>query len=97
MEQQGLQQMEIQVSRLEKYPDYVALLQRHIETTRQQVQRLEQALQSVGESPSSLKETVTSVAGSVGATVHGMFQDESSRTSMLVMPTNTSKLPPTAP
>jgi len=40
------------------------------------VQRLEQALQSVGESPSSLKETVTSVAGSVGATVHGMFQDE---------------------
>jgi ferritin-like metal-binding protein YciE len=76
MEQQGLQQMEAQVSRLEKYPDYVALLQRHIETTRQQVQRLEQALQSAGESPSSLKETVTSVAGSVGATVHGMFQDE---------------------
>src|SRR5215217_8617457 len=76
MEQQGLQQMEAQVSRLEKYPDYVALLHRHIETTRQQVQRVEQALQSVGESPSSLKETVTSVAGSVGATVHGVFQDE---------------------
>lgn len=76
MEQQGLQQMEIQVSRLEKYPDYAALLNRHIETTRQQVQRLEQALQSVGESASTLKETVTSIAGSVGATVHGMFQDE---------------------
>ncbi|MXQ14796.1 ferritin-like domain-containing protein [Microvirga makkahensis] len=76
MEQQGLQQMEIQVSRLERYPDYSALLSRHIETTRQQVQRLEQALQAAGESASTLKEAVTSAAGSVGATVHGLFQDE---------------------
>lgn len=76
MEQQGLQQMEIQVSRLEKYPDYVALLQRHIDTTRQQLQRLEQALGAAGESIATVKETVTSVAGSVGATVHGFFQDE---------------------
>jgi ferritin-like metal-binding protein YciE len=76
MEQQGLQQMETQVSRLERYPDYAALLQRHIGTTRQQLARLEQALQSAGEGISSIKETVTSVAGTVGATVHGMFQDE---------------------
>jgi ferritin-like metal-binding protein YciE len=76
MEQQGLQQMEIQVSRLEKYPDYAALLQRHIAITRHQVQRLEQALQSVNESAPTIKETVTSIAGSVGATVHGFFQDE---------------------
>ncbi|WP_230533600.1 ferritin-like domain-containing protein [Microvirga roseola] len=76
MEQQGLQQMEIQVSRLEKYPEYSALLQKHIETTRQQIQRIEQALQSAGESPPAVKEAVTSAAGSVGATVHGMFQDE---------------------
>ncbi len=48
MEQQGLQQMEAQVSRLESYPDYAALLRRHIETTREQLARLEQALQSVG-------------------------------------------------
>ncbi len=41
MEQQGLQQMEIQVSRLERYPDYAALLRQHIDTTRQQLQRLE--------------------------------------------------------
>jgi ferritin-like metal-binding protein YciE len=61
---------------LERYPDYVALLQRHIETTRQQLARLEQALQSAGESISSLKETVTTVAGTIGATVHGLFQDE---------------------
>ena len=76
MEQQGLQQMEAQVSRLERYPDYAALLQRHIETTRQQLARLEQALQGTGESISTIKETVTSVAGTVGAAVHGLFQDE---------------------
>src|SRR5215207_3670094 len=76
MEQQGLQQMEAQVSRLERYPDYVALLQRHIETTRQQLARLDQALQSAGESISTIKETVTAAAGTIGATVHGLFQDE---------------------
>src|SRR5918993_1309430 len=76
MEQQGLQQMEIQVSRLERYPDYAALLRQHIETTRGQIARLDQALQALGESPSTLKETVTSVVGTVGATVHAMAQDE---------------------
>jgi ferritin-like metal-binding protein YciE len=76
MEQQGLKQMELQVSRLERYPQYEALLRKHIETTRQQLARLEQALEASGESISAFKETVTSVAGTVGATVHGLFQDE---------------------
>jgi ferritin-like metal-binding protein YciE len=76
MEQQGLRQMETQVSRLEKYPDYAALLNRHIETTRRQLQRLEQALQAAGEGAATIKEAVTNVAGTVGATVHGLFQDE---------------------
>jgi ferritin-like metal-binding protein YciE len=76
LEQQGLQQMEIQVSRLEQYPDYAALLRGHIETTRGQIARLDRALQALGESPSTVKETVTSVVGTVGATVHAMAQDE---------------------
>jgi len=76
MEQQGLQQMETQVSRLERYHDYAALLNQHIGTARQQLQRLEQVLQSAGEGISSIKETVTTAAGTVGATVHGLFQDE---------------------
>ena len=76
LEQQGLQQLEMQVSRLERYPDYAALLRRHTETTRQQIARLDQALQALGESPSTIKETVTSVVGTVGATVHAMAQDE---------------------
>ncbi len=76
MEQQGLQQMEIQVSRLERYPDYASVLRQHIETTRQQLKRLEQALTATGESASSLKETVTTIAGSIGASIHGLAQDE---------------------
>ncbi len=76
LEQQGLQQLEIQVSRLERYPDYAALLQRHIETTRGQISRLDQALQALGEGPSTIKETVTSLVGTAGATVHAMAQDE---------------------
>jgi ferritin-like metal-binding protein YciE len=76
MEQQGLQQMELQLSRLERYPEYTALLRQHIETTRQQLQRLEQTLAAVGGSVSTFKETVTSIAGSVGATAHAMAQDE---------------------
>jgi ferritin-like metal-binding protein YciE len=76
MEQQGLQQMEAQVSRLERYPDYASLLRQHIETTRRQLQRLEQALEAAGESVSTFKETVTTLAGTVGATVHALAQDE---------------------
>ncbi len=76
MEQQGLQQMEAQVSRLERYPEYKALLDGHIATTRAQIRRLEEALGAHGESISALKETVTSVAGTIGATVHAVFQDE---------------------
>jgi ferritin-like metal-binding protein YciE len=76
MEKQGLEQMERQVDRLENYPDYATLLRDHIGVTRQQLERLEKALDEAGESYSSFKETVTSVAGSVGAAVHSTAQDE---------------------
>jgi ferritin-like metal-binding protein YciE len=76
MEKQGLEQMERQVDRLESYPDYKALLRQHIDTTRQQLERIEKALEDAGESHSSLKESVTSAAGSVGAAVHSAAQDE---------------------
>ena len=75
-ETQGLQQMERQVERLERYPEYAALLRRHIETTRGQVARLDRAMQAAGTAPSALKETVTTIAGNIGAAVHGLAQDE---------------------
>lgn len=76
MEKQGLEQMERQLGGLERYPDYVALLRKHVETTRQQLGRVEEALKEIGESRSSIKETVTSTAGTVGAAVHATAQDE---------------------
>lgn len=76
LERQGLEQMERQLSGLERYPEYAAVLRRHVEVTKGQIDRLDKALEAVGESPSSLKETVTSVAGSIGAVVHAVAQDE---------------------
>jgi ferritin-like metal-binding protein YciE len=76
LEKQGLEQMERQLSGLKRYPDYAAVLRRHVETTKTQIERLDAALEAVGESASSLKETVTSVAGSIGAAVHASAQDE---------------------
>ena len=76
LESQGLQQMESQVKGLENYPEYERLLRDHIEVTRRQLQRLDDALGALGESPSALKEAVTNLAGRIGATVHGLAQDE---------------------
>lgn len=76
LEKQGLEQMERQLSGLERYPDYAAVLRRHVETTRVQIDRLDKALGAIDESASTLKETATSVAGSIGAVMHKAAQDE---------------------
>ena len=76
LESQGLQQMESQVGGLENYPEYARLLRDHIEVTRRQLKRLEDALGALGESTSSFKEAVTNTAGRIGAAVHALAQDE---------------------
>lgn len=76
LEKQGLEQMERQVSGLENYPEYAAVLKAHIPTTKSQLDRIDAALSAVGESASSLKETVASIAGTVGAAVHAVAGDE---------------------
>ena len=75
-ESQGLQQMESQLEGLEKYPEYARILREHVQVTRTQLQRLEQALSALGDSPSAFKEFVTNTAGRIGATVHALAQDE---------------------
>lgn len=76
LESQGLQQMESQIKGLQNYPEYSQVLQNHIGVTRGQLRRLEQAMGDLGETPSTLKETVTNIAGQVGAAVHALAQDE---------------------
>jgi len=75
-EKQGLEQMERQLDGLDRYPDYAALLNNHIEVTKDQLRRIERALSETGGDTSSFKEGVTAVAGIVGAAVHALAQDE---------------------
>src|SRR5215217_650228 len=75
-ESQGLQQMENQIKGLEHYPEYRRILENHTAVTRGQLQRLEKALSDLGDSPSTIKEFVTTTAGQIGATVHALAQDE---------------------
>ena len=75
-ENQGLTQMERQLGGLDSYPEYAALLRRHVQTTREQLARIERALEEAGGSVSGIKEAVTNTAGAIGATVHGLFGDE---------------------
>lgn len=76
LEMQALQIMERQVGRLERYPEMEQALRRHIEETHGQRDRLEEALQAHGESPSSVKEGVLGFVGNMMALGHTPAQDE---------------------
>lgn len=68
--------MERQLSSLKRYSEYAAVLRRHVDTTQRLLAQLDQALEAIQKSPTTLKEAVTSVAGSIGAAVHAVSQDE---------------------
>jgi ferritin-like metal-binding protein YciE len=74
-EKQALQMMETQLTHLQNFPDYAAVLERHCATTREQIARIEKALEEAGGTVSVLKETVTQTAGTIGAAVHAVFPD----------------------
>lgn len=76
MEKQALSIMEPQVARLENYPDMAQRLQSHIEETKGQLQRIDAILESLGESPSTLKDVALTVAGSMAAMGHTIAGDE---------------------
>lgn len=76
LEMQALQIMERQVERLERYPEMEAALRRHIEETHGQRTRLEEVLQSLGDSPSTIKEGVLGLVGNLMALGHTPAQDE---------------------
>ncbi|MCJ2118904.1 ferritin-like domain-containing protein [Methylobacterium sp. J-001] len=76
VEMQALQIMERQVERLEHYPETEQALRRHIDETHGQRQRLEEALQSLGDGPSALKEGFLGFVGNMMALGHTPAQDE---------------------
>jgi ferritin-like metal-binding protein YciE len=76
LEMQALQIMERQVERLQRYPEMEEALRRHIEETHGQRARLEEALQAVGDSPSTIKEGILGFVGNMMALGHTPAQDE---------------------
>jgi len=76
MENQALSIMRPQLERIENYPEVARRLEQHIKETEGQQVRLENLLQSFGESSSTLKDTALSVVGSLAALGHTVADDE---------------------
>ena len=76
LEGQALELTERQSERLEHYPQLRARVQQHLEETRQQQAMVEQCLNQLGTSPSSLKEMAMSLMGNLQAMAHAMAGDE---------------------
>lgn len=65
-----------QIERLKNYPEMEQALRRHVEETHGQRHRLEEALQSLGDSPSTIKEGFLGFVGNMMALGHAPAQDE---------------------
>jgi ferritin-like metal-binding protein YciE len=76
LENQALELMNRQVERIENYPEVKAKLEHHIQETHGQIKRLEQILESLGESRSILKDNALSLTGNLAAITHAFTQDE---------------------
>ncbi len=76
VEMQALQIMERQVERLERYPEMTDALRKHIDETHGQRRRLEEALHSLDETPSAIKEGFLGFVGNMMALGHTPAQDE---------------------
>ena len=76
MEVQARELMERQSERTGDFPEVQAKLRRHLDETRQQLQRLEDCLQRCGESESKFKDAAMSTLGNVVAMGHAIASDE---------------------
>jgi ferritin-like metal-binding protein YciE len=76
METQAVQLLERQIERLQNYPEIEARLKSHLEESKVQRTRLEEVLESLGESHSALKETVLGLGGNIAALAHTAAADE---------------------
>ena len=65
-----------QVERLENYPKMSAMLRKHAEESETQAQRLDQILEGLGTSSSTLKDMATKLSGNLAAMAHMPIQDE---------------------
>ncbi|HEX5079377.1 MAG TPA: ferritin-like domain-containing protein [Geminicoccaceae bacterium] len=76
MEGQAIELLESQIERLENYPQAQPRLREHLEETKAQQVAVEQCLERLGESPSSLKEATMRLGANVQGMLHGFAGDE---------------------
>ncbi len=76
METQARELMERQAERLDDYPEVKAKVAGHLQETNEQLKRLEQCLEALGEATSTLKDTAQSVMANVLAMTHVLAGDE---------------------
>lgn len=76
MEVQARELMERQSERLGDFPKVESRVRQHLDETNAQIRRLEQCLDSLGESTSSIKDTAMSFAANMAAMGHAAASDE---------------------
>src|SRR6266850_801456 len=76
METQARELMERQSERLDEYPEVKAKVIAHLQETNEQLERLEQCLDALGQETSTLKDAAQSVIANVMAMTHAMAGDE---------------------
>jgi ferritin-like metal-binding protein YciE len=76
MENQALSIMKPQVSRIENYPEVAARLEQHVRETEGQMTRIDDLLQQLDESHSSIKDMALSFTGGMAAMGHTVAGDE---------------------
>ena len=76
LEQQAIEMLERNAERLEHYPQLKARVTQHLEETRQQQAMVARVLEELGESPSTIKDTVMGLAQNVQMMVHSASSDE---------------------
>ncbi|HEY7764152.1 MAG TPA: DUF892 family protein [Aestuariivirgaceae bacterium] len=75
VESQAMELLERQASALDDYPQIQSRVQRHLGETEQQMERLEQALESLNEDASVVKDTALSALGNFMALANTMADD----------------------
>lgn len=76
LETEAVQLLSRQVERLESYPDMEAALRRHISESEVQRDRLDELLDSLGSSNSTVKDFITAAMANIAAVGHAFAPDE---------------------
>lgn len=76
LEREAISIIDRQLDRIENYPELAERLRHHRGETEHQIQRLEDVLDQLGETPSGLKDGALSLMGKVAGLSHSVADDE---------------------